>query len=308
MSENKDVGDCLEIYEANFYEAQIDGSSRSAAIIAPHVMSLFPHIDSVTDVGCGAGTWLAEFKKLGVTSISGLDGGNAPEELLLIDQAEYHKVDFTKDFPEQLQADLAITLEVAEHLDEVHASSFVSNVCKISDLILFSAAVPGQGGTNHVNEKWPSYWLEMFSKKNYRFFDVLRGEFWNESRIDWWYRQNIFLVVNADCLELIEKLEVMSRYQNSVLDIVHPDLHKRSRDQLSAAWSAERKAWNEAKKAWNEVNLARDEVKKANLQIREHARESARLAAEIESLLNSYSWKLMSGPRKLTSYLRKLLS
>ena len=52
--------------------------------------------------------------------------------------------------------DLALSLEVAEHLPPECGSEFVQTLTDLSSVILFSAAIPFQGGTDHLNEQWPS--------------------------------------------------------------------------------------------------------------------------------------------------------
>ena len=89
--------------------------------------------------------------------------------------------------------DLAICLEVAEHIDEKRASDFLSTLTSFSDHVLFSAAIPYQGGTGHVNEQWPGYWARLFADKGYGCQDFIRKKIWNDSGIHYWYRQNILL-------------------------------------------------------------------------------------------------------------------
>jgi 2-polyprenyl-3-methyl-5-hydroxy-6-metoxy-1,4-benzoquinol methylase len=54
--------------------------------------------------------------------------------------------------------DLVVSLEVAEHLPASAADQFVNTLVKHGKKILFSAAIPGQGGQDHLNEQWPDYW------------------------------------------------------------------------------------------------------------------------------------------------------
>jgi hypothetical protein len=91
---------------------------------------------------------------------------------------------------------------------------------------LFSAAIPNQGGQNHVNEQWPEYWQKKFAKHNYVFHDVLRTLFWDNDRIYWWYKQNTFLVAHRDYNLNLEALPTIPLGQDSskVRRYVHPDL------------------------------------------------------------------------------------
>ena len=110
--------------------------------------------------------------------------------------------------------DLVQTLEVAEHLDEASADTFVDSLARHGDTILFSAAIPGQGGTHHVNEQWPSYWAEKFARAGYTAYDVIRPRIWADPQVQVWYRQNMLLFARSRVFEGAQPR----------LDLVHPDL------------------------------------------------------------------------------------
>jgi len=61
--------------------------------------------------------------------------------------------------------------------------------------VAFSAAIPGQGGVGHVNEQWPDYWEALFAAKGYVLVDWFRRQLWDDTAIEPWYRQNLFLYV-----------------------------------------------------------------------------------------------------------------
>jgi len=102
--------------------------------------------------------------------------------------------------------DLAMSVEVAEHLPPERAAGFVADLCALAPVVLFSAAIPGQGGEHHVNEQWPSYWSRLFAARGYRASDVLRPAIWNDEQIAWWYRQNLVLFASADACARHPKL------------------------------------------------------------------------------------------------------
>ena len=234
MDKYKDKKDVLNKYDQNFYSQQMDGSIQSASFIVPYILTIFPDIKSVVDLGCGVGTWLAEFKRNGIDSVLGYDGGNPPTAYLQIDEDEYQKTDFTHEIPVQKKVDLAMTLEVAEHLNEKYAQQFIKSLCGHSDLILFSAAIPGQGGTHHVNERWQSYWANLFNQEGYQIYDIIRPNFWYDKRIEFWYRQNIFLAISSNRKDLVALIEPHTTDVSHQLDIVHPDMYMQIRDQLDA--------------------------------------------------------------------------
>ena len=130
----------------------------------------------------------------GVPEILGLDGSWVDHDLLVIPRACFKQVDLSRSVIKLPQRyDLAISLEVAEHLPPDRAGEFVSSLTKLSDYVLFSAAIPFQGGSNHVNEQWQHYWVELFCAMDYVVHDFIRPKIWNDSQIPFWYRQNILL-------------------------------------------------------------------------------------------------------------------
>jgi len=216
--------DVKAIYDRAFFADQASGSSRSARIVVPLVMRIVPDVRSVVDIGCGAGSWLAQFKQAGVPRVLGLDGGAAAEDdQLEIEPQEFRVANLEGDIDLEDSFDLCVCLEVAEHLTEHAAPVIVRNICKLSDVVLFSAAIPGQGGTHHVNERWPSYWVDLFASAGYEVLDVVRGRIWNDERVEWWYRQNLLLFASKTGLSRIAPSAVAGHDSRFVpLDIVHP--------------------------------------------------------------------------------------
>ena len=210
-------------YDAAFYQAQVEGSLRSAKLVVPEILNLVPNIQSVIDVGCGTGAWLCVFEDCGVKDVLGIDGGSVPPEQLLIAPEKHIFRPLTEPFTPDKRYDLAITLEVAEHLEEEHAEAFVAQLCRASDVIVFGAAIPGQGGHRHVNERWPSYWNDLFECQGYTAFDLIRPIIWADDRIEWWYRQNTLLFVHENRDDLIAHYAKMAGIGRHSLDIVHPD-------------------------------------------------------------------------------------
>ncbi|HLT71819.1 MAG TPA: methyltransferase domain-containing protein [Cyclobacteriaceae bacterium] len=167
-------------------------NTRAATIVVPHLLQLF-RVDSVLDVGCGLGTWLTVFRDKGVTDIVGLDGSNVDMSMICIPPENFRVHDLRTEFDLQRRFDLVLCLEVAEHLPESCAEPLVASLCRHSDHIVFSAAIPGQGGQNHINEQWPEYWRSLFEREGYTMLDVIRPTIWNNPGVDAWYRQNMFV-------------------------------------------------------------------------------------------------------------------
>jgi SAM-dependent methyltransferase len=179
-------------YSESFYEVQKSGSVRSAEILVPHLVKLFRPA-SVLDVGCGTGTWLREFMRHGIDDVLGLDGGYVDPAMLAIPPEKFRATDLTCPSGVERRFDLACCLEVAEHLPESVARQLVDGLVAAAPVVVFSAAVPGQGGTNHVNEQWQYYWHSLFAAAGRATVDCVRPVFYDDDHVSWWYRQNILV-------------------------------------------------------------------------------------------------------------------
>src|SRR5205085_11975533 len=105
----------------------------------------------------------------------------------------FRAIDLREPFELPRTFDLAVSLEVAEHLPASSASAFVESLTRLAPAVLFSAAVPHQGGWNHLNEQWPQYWAEIFARHGFFPVDCLRERFWDRPNVRWWYAQNMVL-------------------------------------------------------------------------------------------------------------------
>ena len=194
-----------KFYSRQFYQAQVEGSLRSAKIVVPILCEVL-RPSSVIDVGCGCGAWLAVFRELGVGRVFGLDGDYVPRSSLLVSRDCFRAVDLNRPVLLEEKFDLALCLEVAEHLPRKCAPGLVGSLVKLAPVVVFSAAVPLQGGTNHVNEQWPEYWAALFGRYRYARIDAIRQAIWKDRDVDWWYRQNIFLFVQEDRVDSYPEL------------------------------------------------------------------------------------------------------
>ncbi len=223
-----------ESYTRRFFAGQRAGSDRSAQRIVSLVMRQVAPA-SVVDVGCGVGAWLAAFEREGVGDLVGLDGGYVPRDMLQIAQDRFIAADLKSPPDLGRTFDLALSLEVAEHLPEQAAEGFVATLCGLAPVVLFSAAVPLQGGTGHVNERPQSYWAERFESRGYAAIDAIRPEIWNDDAVRFWYRQNTLLYANGRALEGNATLrELAGRTERRMLDVVHPALleHRNQQPQI----------------------------------------------------------------------------
>jgi SAM-dependent methyltransferase len=184
-------------YDDDFYDEITQWSRPSAEVVVPMVVGWLDP-SSVVDVGCGRGTWLAAFERAGVADVLGLDGDYVDRSALEIDSSRFDAVDLLEPTDLGRRFDLAVSVEVAEHLPEDHAKAFVSYLCGLAPAVVFSAAVPGQGGRGHVNEQWPAYWAERFRSVGFEPLDVIRPRVWDDPRVAFFFAQNLVLYVRED--------------------------------------------------------------------------------------------------------------
>ena len=181
---------------------------------------------SVIDVGCGIGTWLSVFKERGIDDILGLDGEYIQRDLLRIPAEKFLAVDLKKPLRMNRSFDLVVSLEVAEHLPVECADTFVDYLVGLSEYVLFSAAIPHQWGTNHINEQWPEYWTKKFSQRGYVVIDCLRKKIWQNNNVEPWYAQNILLFVREASVKANKRLvRELENTRMSQLSVVHPKIY-----------------------------------------------------------------------------------
>jgi SAM-dependent methyltransferase len=183
------------MYDDTFYDYIQVGSLNSARVVAPLLIEAL-ELKSVLDVGCGAGAWLREYGNCGVTDVAGVDGDYVSREQLLIPSEHFIGHDLTASFDLDRSFDLVQCLEVAEHLPKQSSETLIATLVRHSEKILFSAAVPGQGGENHINEQPLEFWRAKFAKHGYIPFDFVRGALKNDARVAPWYRYNVLLYVH----------------------------------------------------------------------------------------------------------------
>jgi len=176
---------------------EVRRSSEAAAAIVKVVASLIGIPKSMVDVGGGTGAWSNEFKKAGVAKVICIDHASASSNGLLIEKAEFIPVDLAAADPPPHATELAVCVEVGEHLPTARSRWLVDYLTRCAEIALFSAAVPGQGGVNHINEQWPDYWHDLFAARGYAVQDTIRPKIVNDPSIPFWYRQNLFLYTKA---------------------------------------------------------------------------------------------------------------
>lgn len=177
-------------------------------------------------MGCGRGTWLKAALELGATKAVGLDGSWNSSEKMVDPRVEFQPTELNHSIELQDRFDLAISLEVAEHLDPKVSDVIVGSLCSMSDLVLFGAACPHQGGKNHINEQWASNWAARFIQHDFLVFDIYRPQFWLDASIPFWYRQNSFVYAKSGSriAQVLLSKGHCPLSSLAFMDCVHPEL------------------------------------------------------------------------------------
>jgi SAM-dependent methyltransferase len=211
-----------ESYSANFFAGCTPGSLLSARAVLALLFEIYQP-KSVIDVGCGQGTWLVAAEELGARVLMGIDGPWVDATSLFSKKIDFRSVDLEAPFSVPQKFDLCISVEVAEHLSAGCAGEFVKSLCTASDVVLFSAAIPQQGGTNHINERWQSFWAGLFDEAGYGCYDLIRAKVWADPKVESWYRQNLLLYVRRTHPLGAKLHSYVSAH--GPLDIVHPEIY-----------------------------------------------------------------------------------
>jgi SAM-dependent methyltransferase len=239
-------------YDSAFFEHHRRRMQRSAARLVPEILTLLePALPtSAVDVGCGAGAFLAELGRRGVGDLVAVEGPWLTREQLDAPEATL----VTGELPgvldhRELQRpfDLALSLEVAEHLPPEDADAFVERLARLAPVVVFSAAVPGQGGTGHVHEAWPEAWAARFAAQGMVAADALRDRVWHDPEIAWWHAQNVLVFAHPEALERHPALaEASRRTDPAVLARVHPTHYGVKLEALAAATDPRRMSLRKA--------------------------------------------------------------
>jgi hypothetical protein len=214
-------------YTKKFFTNHLDDPYYSAKELVPLIDKTFKPT-SVIDFGCGVGNWLKAWQEeTTVTDLLGVEGPYIQKELYKVPEAMILLKDLKAPIDLKRKFDLAISLEVGEHLPNEAASAFVGNIVKASDIVVFSAAIKGQLGTYHINEQYPEYWAEKFASVGYVPIDYFRNLIWNNKKIEYWYRQNIMIFIKKERVSDFPVLVPYFQTTNpSILVRIHPEQYE----------------------------------------------------------------------------------
>ena len=187
-------------YDDRFFDYVERGARRSAQRIIPFLRGHL-QVSSVVDIGCGRGVWVDEWRRSGVEDALGIDGEYVSADRLVIPKECFAAFDLSEPIRLGRRFDLVQSLEVAEHIPASKAEIFIDSLAAHSDVILFSAAVPGQGGEFHINEQSYEYWRGKFAIHGFEVVDYLRPNIVGIRAIEPWYRYNTFLYIHETALD-----------------------------------------------------------------------------------------------------------
>jgi SAM-dependent methyltransferase len=200
-------------------------NARSAARILDVVLE-YHRPASVLDVGCGLGTWLKVARSRGISDIKGIEGAWLDPTKLQVEPHLIENMDLERPFDLKRRFDLVISLEVAEHVSADAADGFVASLARHASVVLFSAAIPFQGGHHHVNEQFLPYWVERFSRFNFKPLNMIRSKIWEDRTVLWWLRQNVLLFAEQEFIADNEHLRrAVEEGAACPLSLVHPDVY-----------------------------------------------------------------------------------
>jgi SAM-dependent methyltransferase len=182
-----------QIYDKRYFELIDSLAGNSTEVIAASIQSdLNPRF--VLDVGCGTGALLAILRSWGICGL-GLEQSEAALEVCRARGLNVRKFDIERDELPRETADAVISLEVAEHLPEVIGDRYVDVLCR-GNVVIVTAAQPGQGGTDHVNEQPHSYWISRFTNRGFLFDEELSAKWksdWKNRAVARFYTQNLMI-------------------------------------------------------------------------------------------------------------------
>lgn len=170
---------------------KLDERRHANGILAQAIVDVLSPVDAI-DIGCGIGVLMAELLERSVDA-TGVEGLWLEDSAVVCSPERFQRVDLENAFDLGRRYDLCLSIEVAEHLETERAPGFVADLCRLSDAVVFSAAIPGQGGKGHKNEQWQSYWAAYFADHGYAPYDAFRPGFWKDTSLLPWFRQNVIL-------------------------------------------------------------------------------------------------------------------
>jgi hypothetical protein len=214
-------------YSAQYYQDNVnDAAMSSASQVIPFLIEqLAPK--SMLELGAGAGNWSKAALEHGIPDVLAVDGAWVQPERLRVPPANFLSHDLATPLSLHRSFDLALCLEVGEHLADADADTLVNSLTRHATVVVFGAAMPMQGGTLHQNEQWPAYWQKKFRARGYTPIDIIRPTFWPNDKVAYYYKQNTFIYVKEDAASAalaakFHSLAAANYQKSSAYVFIHP--------------------------------------------------------------------------------------
>jgi glycosyltransferase involved in cell wall biosynthesis len=173
----------------------------------------------VVDIGCGPGTYVYSLRDNNVNAYGydiddRVDGKDYLKKLSLFEVND--------------KSDVVICLEVAEHIETELSDSIVDSIIRnVNDdgMIIWTAAIPGQGGVGHINCQTKEYWEEKFiSRGFYRDCTIENNllEYIRSGSHMGWFLQNL-MVLKLKTMEHVD-YEMEKSFWNDCTNTFDEDL------------------------------------------------------------------------------------
>lgn len=200
-------------------------NQETPSILLPVILSGL-EVSSLLDVGAGTGVWINAARESEIIDCVGVDGIVLNSENLKCEAGLITQIDLTQEFRLGRSFDVALCLEVAEHLPASAAPILIQSIVNHADLCFFSAAIPGQDGQNHINCQWPEYWQYLFNEFGFMCVDDIRPKIWNVP-VDPWYKQNMFRAFKS--LDAGSEPRIASLIHPEMLQFIKPSVPRKKR-------------------------------------------------------------------------------
>lgn len=156
------------MYTEEYFKQIIEEEEGQADRLASYLISTYQP-KSVVDFGCANGLYLEPFYNTGNIHVLGLD--YSAEAVKMAKIPNIVLTDLRQPYNTVSKFDLALCIEVLEHIEEEYADIVVENIINSSDIVIISPATIGQGGVGHVNLQYKKYWKEKFEKEGFQYME-----------------------------------------------------------------------------------------------------------------------------------------
>lgn len=195
ISSYRGASDLDAVYTARYFALRQQKATSSAAVVAKCLTAQFAP-STVVDVGCGTGAYVQEMERLGARA-HGYEGSSHAIASAVVSPDRIEIQDLREPLVDPRSHDLVVCLEVAEHLPAESADQLVDSLVTLGDRVVFSAAAPGQGGRDHVNEKPSQYWIALFEQHGFELRVEATARL--RTRLDhegasWWLGKNLLVL------------------------------------------------------------------------------------------------------------------